>query len=330
MNRVLITGGAGFVGSHLAESYLQDGVNVDIVDDLSTGSLDNLSHLSTYQKQQLEVTVDSVLNRDALSRLVRRSDFIVHLAAAVGVRYIIDNPLSSILTNVYGTETLLNVCSQAGKGVLIASTSEVYGKQTNVPLEETDDCLYGPSTKPRWSYAASKVVNEFTALAYHNTKGLPVIIVRLFNAVGPRQTGRYGMVVPRFVQQALENRPITVYGDGTQTRTFVHVRDVVTAMRKLIDTPASVGQVVNVGGIEETSIIELARMIRERTRSGSDIKLIPYDVAFPRDFEDIERRVPCVDRLQRLVDYLPVLKLNDIVDDTISYHRSRQGTPKTA
>ena len=247
--RVLITGGAGFVGSHLTESYLKGGDDVNIVDDLSTGSLDNLKHIKSYSPERLSITIGTVLNRELVSRLVSQSDFVVHLAAAVGVRNIIDNPLSSIITNVYGTETVLNACCQTGKKLLIASTSEVYGKQTRVPLRETDDCIYGPSTKSRWSYAAAKAIDEFTALAYHNTKNLPVIIARLFNTVGPRQSGRYGMVIPRFVQQALGDKPITVYGDGTQTRTFAHVREVVIALRKLLDHPAAIGHVVNVGGL---------------------------------------------------------------------------------
>jgi UDP-glucose 4-epimerase len=262
-----------------------------------------------------------VLNRDVLLELIGTCDVVFHLAAAVGVRYILDNPLDSIITNVCGTEIVLELCNKFKKKVLIASTFEVYGKQIHAPLKETDYCVYGPSNKSRWSYAASKLIDEFTALAYHRTKKLPVLLVRLFNTVGPRQTGRYGMVIPRLVKQALENSPLTVYGDGTQTRTFTHVRDVVEALLRLIDTPEAIGEVVNVGGMEEISIFQLAERIKARVGSLSEVQLIPYTEIYPRDFEDMQRRVPSTDKLKSLTGYELNMDLDKILDDVIAYHR---------
>lgn len=321
--KVLITGGAGFIGSHLAEAYLDQGDDVYIIDDLSTGTLDNLRHLKEDRRyaDRLFVTVDTVLNHDTTLELVGTCDVVFHLAAAVGVQYILDNPLTSITTNIQGTELVLALCNKFRKRVLIASTSEVYGKHDDAPLDETDDCIYGPSSKSRWSYAASKLMDEFMALAYHRTKKLPVLIVRFFNTVGPRQTGRYGMVIPRFVKQALENKPIMVYGDGTQTRTFVHVKDVVTALLKLIDNPEAVGEVVNIGGVEEVSILELARRVKQEAGSSSEIRLIPYDEVFPRDFEDMQRRVPSTTKLRKLIGYAPTMDLDKILNDVIASQR---------
>lgn len=321
--KVLITGGAGFIGSHLAEAYLDRGDEVYIIDDLSTGTLDNIKHLQEHNEhgERLFVSIDTVLNHDTMLELVGTCDMVFHLAAAVGVQYILDNPLSSIVTNVRGTELLLELCNKFKKKVLIASTSEVYGMQNHAPLKETDDCVYGPSVKSRWSYAASKLIDEFTALAYCRTKKLPVLIVRLFNTVGPRQTGRYGMVIPRFVKQSLENEPMTVYGDGTQTRTFTHVGDVVEALLKLIDAPEAIGEVVNIGGVEEVSIVSLAERIKAKVESSSEIKLIPYDEIYPKDFEDMQRRVPSTDKLKRLIGYAPSIDLDKILDDVIAYHR---------
>src|SRR5262249_6307476 len=227
------------------------------------------------------------------------------------------NPLTSIVTNVRGAETILELCSKFKKKVLIASTSEVYGMQNHAPLKETDYCVYGPSTKSRWSYAASKLIDEFTALAYHRTKQLPVVIVRLFNTVGPRQTWRYGMVLPRFVKQALAHQPITVYGDGTQTRTFTHVKDVTEVLVTLLDVPEAIGEVVNVGGTEEVSILQLAGLVKARVESTSEIKLLPYSEVYPKDFEDMQLRVPSTDKLKRLIGYTPSMKLDQILDDTI-------------
>lgn len=261
------------------------------------------------------------MNRDVLMELVGTCDMVVHLAAAVGVRYILENPLSSIVTNVHGTEIVLDLCAKFKKKVLIASTSEVYGRQTHAPLKETDYCVYGPSVKSRWSYAASKLIDEFTALAYHRTQNLPVVIVRFFNTVGPRQTGRYGMVIPRFVQQALANEPITVYGDGSQTRTFTHVKDVVKALVCLMETPEAYGEVVNIGGVEEISMLKLAERIRDKAGSSSQIKLVPYDEVYPKDFEDMRRRVPSTGKLKQLTGFAPLTNLDQILDDLIAYQR---------
>lgn len=321
--KILITGGAGFVGSHLAEAWLNRGDEVYVLDDLSTGSLENIRHLQEHaeHKERLFVTIDTVLNHDKLSELVGTCDRVFHLAAAVGVRYIIENPLSSITTNVRGSEMVLELCNKFKKKVLLASTSEVYGKQDRAPLKESDDCVYGPSTKSRWSYAAAKLMDEFTALAYFRTKKLPVVIVRLFNTVGPRQTGTYGMVLPRFVKQAVENEPMTVYGDGTQSRTFTHVLDVVECMMKLMESPAAVGEVVNVGGVEEISIFEMAKRIKAKLKSSSEIRLIPYSEIFPRDFEDMQRRVPCLEKLKSLIGISPKRSLDQILDDVIAFEK---------
>ncbi|MER3423154.1 MAG: nucleoside-diphosphate sugar epimerase [Nitrospiraceae bacterium] len=321
--KVLITGGAGFIGSHLAEHYLDRGDEVYVIDDLSTGSLENINHLrdDPEKSQRFFVTIDSVLNHDMMVELVGTCDVVIHLAAAVGVQFILDNPLSSIITNVRGTEIVLSLCSKFRKKVLIASTSEVYGKHDDSPLSETDDCIYGPSTKSRWSYAASKLMDEFMALAYHRTKKLPVLIVRFFNTVGPRQTGRYGMVIPRFVKQALTDEPITVYGDGRQTRTFTHIEDAVQAVMKLIDSPAAIGEVVNIGGIEEVSILSLAKRIKAKVGSSSEITLIPYDDVFPSYFEDMQRRVPSTNKLQKIIGFAPSKSLDRILDDVIAYQR---------
>ena len=313
--KILITGGAGFIGSHLADAYLGRGDEVYIIDDLSTGSLENIKHLQEYRKykDRLFVKIDTVLNYETMLELVGTCDVVFHLAAAVGVQYILDNPLASITTNISGTELVLKLCNKFRKKVLIASTSEVYGKHDHAPLEETDDCVYGPSVKWRWSYAA---------MAYHRTNKLPVVIARFFNTVGPRQTGRYGMVIPRFVKQALTNRPLTVYGDGSQTRTFTHIQDAVAAMVKLIANPESIGEVVNIGGSEEVSILTLANLIKDKAGSGSDIQLVPYEEVFPRDFEDMQRRVPSTLKLQKLTGYLPNMDLDRILDDVIAYQQA--------
>lgn len=329
--RILITGGAGFVGSHLTQACLEEGHDVYIIDDLSTGSLENLKHLTNNPdyKNRLYVVVDTILNSSVLLEMVGICDVVVHLAAAVGVQYIIDNPLSSITTNVRGTELVLEMCAKFKKKVLLASTSEVYGKHDHAPLVETDDCVYGPSEKSRWSYAAGKLMDEFTGIAYYRTKGLPVIIVRLFNTVGPRQTGRYGMVIPRLARQALMNDTITVYGDGLQTRTFTHVKEVVRSLMLLIQTNEAVGQVINIGGVDEVSILELAQRIKAISGSQSDIKLIPYDQAYPKDFEDMRRRVPSTEKLRRLTHFAPSMKLDMILKDVIESMRSGSSQTET-
>ena len=321
--KVLMTGGAGFIGSHLAEKYLERGDVVYIIDDLSTGTLENIKHLQDNEshKSRLFVTIDSILNNKVMLELVKTCDIILHMAAAVGVQYIIENPLSSIITNIKGTADVLGLCNRFKKKVLIASTSEVYGKHTHAPLVETDNIIYGPSTKFRWSYAAAKLMDEFTALAYHRTKKLSVIIIRLFNTIGSRQTGRYGMVIPRFVQQALRSEDITVYGDGSQTRTFTYVGDVVDAITKLMVCTDAEGEVVNIGGAEEIAIKDLAERVKKLACSTSEIKLIPYDVAFTKDFEEMQRRVPSIEKIAKFIDWKPETGLDDAINKVIEFYR---------
>jgi len=322
--RVLITGGAGFIGSHLTQRYLELGHSVYVIDDLSTGRIENLVHLLDNEAyaDRLFFTKDTIFNHEVLLNLVGTCDLIIHLAAAVGVQYILDNPLTSLKTNINGTEAVLSLCHRFQKKVLLASTSEVYGNQTIAPLRETDGCSYGPSTKARWSYAASKLLDEFMGLGYHRSHRLPVVIARFFNTVGPKQTGRYGMVIPRLVGQALKGEPLTVYGDGNQSRTFTHVKDVVEALTLLLDKPQAEGEVVNIGGVEEISILRLAERIIEKTGSSSEIKLIPYDVAFSKDFEDMQRRVPSTEKLAELTGFKPGIELDQILDDVIADKRN--------
>lgn len=321
--RILITGGAGFIGSHLAESCLERGDEVYIIDDLSTGSMDNIRFLqeNPAYRNKLFVHINTILNHDMMLELTGICDVVYHMAAAVGVQTILDKPLESIITNIQGTEKVLEMCNKFKKRVLIASTSEVYGKHLHAPLVETDNIIYGPSSKFRWSYAASKLMDEFTALAYHRTNGLEVVITRLFNTVGPRQTGAYGMVIPRFVTQALKNETITVYGDGTQTRTFTYVKDVVSALMNLMASDQSTGEVCNVGGVEEISILNLARKIIDMTGSSSTIELIPYDQAFGKDFEDMQRRVPGTEKLAQITGFAPDKSLDFILKQVIDYMR---------
>ena len=308
----LITGGAGFIGSHLAEALLLRGDRVIILDDLSTGSVDNFRHLRA--NGALQCFFDSVMNRHLLAEVVDESDVVYHLAAAVGVRRIIESPVRTIETNVKGTELVLEAAAKKRKLVFMASTSEVYGKNNKVPFAEGDDVTLGATVKSRWSYATSKALDEFLALAYWKEKRLPVVIGRLFNTVGPRQTGRYGMVVPTFVSQALESQPLTVYGTGKQSRCFGYVGDAVKAILKLVDTDGAVGEVVNIGNDEEISIEGLAAHIKERTESTSPIQFIPYDQAYEPGFEDMARRVPSVEKLMRLIDFRPSTPLSVIID----------------
>src|ERR1700730_11903850 len=282
--QILITGGAGFIGSYLTELLLAQGDTVWAVDDLSTGSIDNIEYLKSHPRYHYQI--ESVMNVPLMAELVDRSDVMFHLAAAVGVRLIVESPVRTIETNIRGTEIVLQAAAKKKKRVLIASTSEVYGKSTKVPFCEEDDLVSGPSTKGRWSYACSKAIDEFLALAYWREKKLPTTIVRLFNTVGPRQTGRYGMVIPTFVRQALAGRPITVYGNGKQTRCFGYVGDVVGALIKLMDRPDSIGQVYNIGSNEEISIFKLAEKVKELTNSDSEIVFVPYDEAYEEGFED--------------------------------------------
>ncbi len=322
--RILITGGAGFIGSHLAEAHLKQGDDVYIIDDLSTGSMDNLAHLEKEEEYQnrIFIRVNTILNHEAMLELVGICDRVYHLAAAVGVQYILDNPLESIRTNIHGTERVLELCNKFKKRILLASTSEVYGKHLHAPLVETDNIIYGPSSKFRWSYAASKLMDEFSALAYQRTHGLEVVIARLFNTVGPRQTGTYGMVIPRFVGQALANEPITVYGDGEQTRTFTHVTDVVGALMGLMASDQANGEVFNIGGTEETTILKLAQKIIQKTGSKSKISLVPYEEAFEKDFEDMQRRVPGIDKIQQVIGFDPQKNLDVILDDVINSYKT--------
>src|SRR5215208_4029149 len=282
--RILITGGAGFIGSHLAEALLEGGHTVYALDDLSTGSIDNIAHLKGHPR--FHYTIDGVENEPLLAELVDRCDVVVHFAAAVGVKLIVEQPVHTIETNVHGTEVVLKAANKKKKLVLIASTSEVYGKSASVPFREDADLVLGPTSKHRWAYACSKMIDEFLALAYWKERKLPVIVVRFFNTVGPRQTGQYGMVIPNFVRQALAGEPITVFGDGTQSRSFTHVADVVGAMVALIDEPRAVGQVFNIGNGHEVTICQLAERVRELSGSTSPIKLISYEEAYESGFED--------------------------------------------
>jgi UDP-glucose 4-epimerase len=319
--RVLITGGAGFVGSHLAEALLARGDEVYALDNLSTGSIGNIAHLKPHPK--FHYTIDSVTNEPVLAEHVDLCDVVVHLAAAVGVKLIVEAPVHTIETNVHGTEVVLKHASKKKKLVLIASTSEVYGKSANVPFREDADLVLGPSDKHRWAYACSKLIDEFLALAYWKERKLPVIIVRLFNTVGPRQTGQYGMVIPNFVQQALAGRPITVFGDGTQSRSFTYVGDVVRAMVALIDEPGAVGQVFNIGNGNEISINQLAERIKALTGSRSEIVRIPYDVAYEAGFEDMPRRVPDIAKVRALVGYAPTVELDEILTRVVAHFRQQ-------
>jgi UDP-glucose 4-epimerase len=319
--RVLITGGAGFIGSHLADAYLERGDEVLVIDDLSTGTIENIRHLKN--NPRFHYTIDSVHNQPVTAELVDQSDVVVHLAAAVGVKLIVESPVRTIETNVRGTEVVLALANKKQKRVMIASTSEVYGLSADVPFREDGNLVMGATTKGRWSYACSKAIDEFLALAYWREKKLPTTIVRLFNTVGPRQTGRYGMVIPTFVRQALAGRPITVYGNGKQTRCFGYVGDVVGALIKLMDRSDSVGQVYNIGSTEEISILQLAEKVKELTKSDSEIVLVPYDEAYEEGFEDMPRRVPDTTKINQLVGFRPEMTLEGILKSVISFHSGR-------
>lgn len=318
--RYLITGGAGFIGSHLAERLLDDGHHVTIIDDLCTGSMHNIEHLKT--KRKFEYAVDTIFNRPLLAELVDECDTIVHLAASVGVRLIVESPVRTIETNVRGTEGVLEFASKKKKKVLIASTSEVYGKASKIPFSETDDLVMGPTSKCRWSYACSKAIDEFLALAYWKERKLPIVIARLFNTVGPRQTGRYGMVLPSFVRQALAGLPITVYGDGTQSRCFCHVSDTVEVLARLTRHAGAIGEIFNIGSEEEITIRDLAALVKAMTRSASPIQEVPYDKAYEEGFEDMPRRVPDIDKIKKLVDFRPARNIEEIVKSVIDYHEA--------
>jgi UDP-glucose 4-epimerase len=315
--RILITGGAGFIGSHLSESLLLAGHDVTVIDDLSTGSIENVKHLK--DDVRFEYHLDSIFNRQLTAELVDYADVIFHLAAAVGVHNIVQSPVRSIETNVRGSEIVLEMASKKNKRILITSTSEVYGKSTKLPFSEDDDLVLGPTFKGRWSYACSKAIDEFLALAYYHERKLPVTIVRLFNTVGPRQTGRYGMVVPNFVRQALSDAPLTVFGTGQQSRCFGHVNDVIKGLMTCMGNEKTIGQVFNLGSTEEVTINELARRIIAATGSASEIVHIPYDKAYQPGFEDMERRVPNIEKAKQYFGYRPTKSLHDIIDSVVQW-----------
>lgn len=317
--RILITGGAGFIGSHLAERHLNTGDHVTIIDDLSTGSIKNIQHLRGHSR--LKCHIDTIMRRELMAELVDGSDAIYHLAAAVGVRLIVEDPVRTMSTNIRGTEMVLDLAAKKKKRVLIASTSEVYGKRDQVPFREHDDLVLGATDKSRWSYACSKAIDEFMALAYWKEKRVPTVVVRLFNTVGPRQTGQYGMVVPTFVKQALEGRDISVYGDGHQARCFTHVDDVVRALVQIIQHPRALGQIYNIGNNQEVTILELAERVKQMTGSESRIVFVPYDRAYEEGFEDMMRRVPDLAKIQDLIGYSPTRDLDAILKSVIAYQQ---------
>ena len=319
--RYLITGGAGFIGSHLAETLVDRGDRVFIIDDLSTGSVDNIRHLKG--RDRFHYCFDSINNKHLLAELVDESDVIFHLAAAVGVRLIVESPVRTIETNVYGTQLVLDAASKKKKLVVSASTSEVYGKSDKIPFREDADLVLGPTTKGRWSYAASKALDEFLALSYWKERHQPVLVVRFFNTVGPRQTGRYGMVLPNFVRQALNDAPITIYGSGGQSRCFCHVRDTVEALLRLTANESAIGEVVNIGTDQEISIEGLAHLVKQRTRSKSQLEYVPYDRAYEPGFEDMIRRMPSLEKLQSLAGFRPSTPLTAVIDDVVEYFRSK-------
>jgi UDP-glucose 4-epimerase len=324
--KFLITGGAGFIGSHLSERLILQGHRVTVLDDLSTGSLDNLSALAGHPR--FEFVQGSVLSRGLVGRLVAASDRVIHLAAAVGVRRILQDPLSSLKINIDGCDNVLSACAESGKGVLIASTSEVYGKNDAESLCEDADSILGPASIERWSYATAKKLDEFLALAYHASYGIPVIVTRFFNIVGPRQSARYGMVLPAFVRSALAGDPIRVFGDGDQTRNFTYVDDCIDALSRLLDNPASNGKVFNIGGSEEISIQALAERVRSAADSSSRIELVSYKEAYPEgSFEDMRRRVPCICLIRGLTGWVPTTSLDAIIRKTIDHETNRRELP---
>ena len=320
MTHALITGGAGFIGSHLSEALLERDVHVTVIDDLSTGRFENIEHLTPNPK--FHFAIETITNINVMDRLVSECDLIFHMAAAVGVNLIVSKPIHTIETNVMGTNIVLQTARRYRKKVMLASTSEIYGKSNQAPFSEDDDRIQGSTTRSRWSYAASKALDEFLALAYHKEVGLPVVICRLFNTVGARQRARYGMVIPRFVQWALAGEPLHVYGDGQQTRCFANVRDVVNAIITLSKSEQANGQVFNVGSQEEVSIYELARRVKARSGSDSEIVLVPYREAYEEGFEDMRRRVPDTSKIKRMIGWEPSCTLNDTLDEIIHYYRN--------
>jgi UDP-glucose 4-epimerase len=326
--RYLITGGAGFIGSHLAETLLSRGDSVHVLDDLSTGSIANVEHLRTFDR--FSSTIDTADDERVVAGLVEDADAVYHLAAAVGVELIVESPVRTIETNVHTTEIVLSQAAKKKKPVFLASTSEVYGKSGSLPFHEDGDLLLGPTSKGRWAYACSKALDEYLGLAYWKEYGLPVVIARLFNTVGPRQTGRYGMVVPTFVQQALAGQTVTVYGDGTQRRCFCHVADVARALVDLMTCEAAPGRVFNVGSTEEISMMDLAKRVIAATGSRSEIRLVPYDEAYEQGFEDMARRIPDTGRVRDAIGWEPTRTLDQILDDVIEYRRTESRVDQSA
>jgi UDP-glucose 4-epimerase len=319
--KALVTGGAGFIGSHLCESLLADGWDVFALDDLSTGSRDNVAHL--LDRREFHLVVDSVLHPAVVNELVHKCDVVYHLAAAVGVRLIVEEPVRTLVTNVQGTEVVLDHCNRFGKRVLVASTSEVYGDhREETPLDETSRRIYGPTTVRRWAYADSKAMDEFLALAYHQERGLDSVIVRLFNTVGPRQTGQYGMVIPRFVQAALAGRALEVFGDGTQTRCFCHVQDTIRALKGLMDETRSSGEIFNVGTTEKVRIIDLAQRVLELAPSSSELRFIPFDQVYGGGIEDTLHRIPAIEKVAAAIGWRPTRDLDQILADVIEHIRT--------
>jgi UDP-glucose 4-epimerase len=320
--RYLITGGAGFIGSHLAEELLRRGDEVFVVDDLSTGTINNIRHLKSHDK--FHYVIDSCTNVPLMAELVDACDRIFHLAAAVGVKLIVESPVRTIETNIGLTETILRLANKKKRPILITSTSEVYGKSEQIPFREDGELVMGPTSKGRWSYACSKAIDEFLAIAYWKERKQPTVIARLFNTVGPRQTGQYGMVVPSFVRQALAGQPITVFGDGKQSRCFTHVSDSVRGLIGLLEKESAFGQVFNLGGTVEISMAELAKKVRELCRSRSEIVLVPYEKAYEEGFEDMPRRVPDISKIGALIDWRPVIGMDQILTDVIDFCRRAQ------
>ena len=320
--RALITGGAGFIGSHLAEALLDDGYDVLVLDDLSTGSIKNIEHLK--QRDRFEYLIESVSNEEVLAEQIDRCEVVFHLAAAVGVRLIVEAPVHTIETNVHGTEVVLRHALKKKRLVLIASTSEVYGKGKSLPFSEDSDLVMGSTKQHRWAYACSKAIDEFLGLAYWKEKQLPIIVARLFNTVGPRQTGRYGMVIPTLVRQAIRNEPITVFGNGLQTRSFAYVGDVVQALGMLIKEPKTIGDVFNIGNDEEISILTLAEKIKALTDSQSEIVTVPYEEAYEPGFEDMLRRVPDLKKIKKLLNWKPKVGIDKILSHVIQYTRQQE------
>jgi len=319
--KVLITGGAGFIGSHLAERHLQRGDEVYCLDDLSTGAIENILHLKA--DPNFNYIIDTITNYRLVAELVDLCDVIYHLAAAVGVRLIVESPVRTIETNIRGTEIVLGLAAKKQRRILITSTSEVYGKLDRVPFKEDDDLVMGPTSKGRWSYACSKAIDEFLAIAYWKERRVPTVVARLFNTVGPRQTGRYGMVIPNFVRQALAGEDITVYGDGSQSRCFTHVSDAVSALMGLIEHPEAIGEVYNVGSSREVTILEVAERIKWLAGSDSRIVFVPYQEAYEEGFEDMMRRVPDISKIHKLIGYAPKISLDEILTSIIEYHNAR-------